>query len=100
MIAVARIKAQPAKVNDVRHALEQMVKDSESEDPNLEEYALYESSDEPGCFLIEQRISAVDDRLALREPERLMELGTALREKLDGPIEVAKYHLVTETVTS
>ncbi len=58
--------------------------------------ARHESDDEPGTFLVEQRVPAVSDLLDRQDPERLMELGTALREELRGPIEIAHYRLVTE----
>lgn len=96
MISMARIKAEPEFAMHVRQALEQMVKESETADPTLGAYALYESDDEPGTFLVEQRVPAVSDLLDRQDPERLMELGTALREELRGPIEIAHYRLVTE----
>ncbi len=94
----ARVEAQPEKVDRVRRALEDMVRDSRTEDPMLGEYVLYESDDEPGTFLIEQHVSSVDE--ALQDPDednqRLMELGTALREQLIRPIQVDKYRLIIE----
>jgi len=97
MIAMARLQAEPEFASHVRQALEEMVEASRTADPALQAYALYESEDEPGCFLIEQRVSAVEDNLRPRDPERLMQLGTALREELNAPIEIARYRLITES---
>ncbi len=91
---LARIEAQPTAIDDVRRALEEMVRESEHRDPNLGRYELYESDETPGEFLIEQHITIVDEEVGSLEDERLMQLGTALREKLSGPIEIASYRLV------
>lgn len=93
---MARLQAQPEDVNHVRQVLGEMVQSAKEEDPTLGEYVLYESEDTPGEFLIEQHISAVDAELGDRADERLMELGTALREEL-GPIQVSRYRLVTDS---
>jgi quinol monooxygenase YgiN len=94
MIArLARIEAQPQKIDEVREALTQMVRDSRRDDPELAGYALYEC-EKPGEFLIEQRIPE-DTGADVDAEERFMELGTALRE-MAGPVEIASYRLVTE----
>ncbi len=94
----ARLEAQPEKADRVRQALADMVRASKTEDPMLGEYVLYESEDDPGEFLIEQHVSSVDE--AMQDPDqdnqRLMELGTALREQLIRPIKISRYHLITE----
>lgn len=78
----ARIQAQPEKVDRVRRALEDMVRDSRTEDPMLGAYVLYESEENPCEFLIEQHVSSVEEEMddPDRDNQRLMELGTALRE--------------------
>lgn len=93
----ARFQAQPEDVMHVRQALEQMVHDARQEDPVLLEYVLYEFEDTPGEFLIEQHVSAVEEELKDLAEERLMELGTALREELNGPIYISHYRLVADS---
>ncbi|MCK9485970.1 MAG: antibiotic biosynthesis monooxygenase [Dehalococcoidia bacterium] len=92
----ARLQAQPEKVDRVRRALEDMVRSSRTEDPMLGEYVLYESDDDPGQFLIEQHVSTVEEALddPDRENQRLMELGTALREQLIRPITIDRYRMI------
>lgn len=94
----ARVEAQPEKVDRVRRALEDMVRDSRTADPTLGEYVLYESDDQPGIFLLEQHVSSVEEELhdPDRDNQRLMELGTALREQLIRPIEINRYRLIIE----
>ena len=94
----ARLEAQPEKKDRVRRALEDMVNASKTEDPMLGEYVLYESDEDPCEFLIEQHVSAVAEELddPDQDNQRLMELGTALREQLIRPITITRYRLITE----
>lgn len=91
---VAKLEPKPESRDHVRRAIEGMIRDARRLDPQLPRYELYESIDAPNTFLVQQVVSAVDDRLGDREAERLMELGTALSEELRRPIEIERLRLV------
>lgn len=91
---MAILHAKPEDVIHVKQALSEMVRAAAVHDPTLDKYAVYESVDTPGVFLIEQHLTAVEERLDSNAGVRLMEVGTALREQLSGPIQIAEYRLV------
>jgi hypothetical protein len=94
---LAILEAKPERRTHVRQALEQMVQDSAVLDPELREYALFESPERPNVFYIQQQIPAVDERLERMAEARLMETGTALREQLNGPIRIEHLRLLSST---
>lgn len=94
---LARLEAKPEHRTHVREALEQMVRDSTVHDPDLREYAVYESPEHQNVFFVQQEVPAVDQRLERMAAQRLMEMGTALREELNGPIRVEQLRLLAST---
>ena len=93
-LTLAVLEAKPEKRADVRRALQEMIEDAPEDDPGLRRYELFESSEDPDVFVIQHDVPVVDERLAHRSSERLMELGTALREQLRAPIRVEHLRLV------
>ena len=93
-LTIATLEATPEHALHVRQALEEMIAEASVEDPELMRYELYESEDESDTFVIQHEVDTVDERLHILAAERFMELGTALREELRGPIHVQHMRLV------
>jgi quinol monooxygenase YgiN len=93
-LTLAILEAGPEHAQHVKLALEEMIEEAAREDPELGRYELYESEDESNVFVIQQEVDVVEERLHILSTERLMELGTALREELRGPIRVQHMRLV------
>jgi hypothetical protein len=71
-----------------------MIEESPTEDPELRRYELYESPDDANVFVVQQDVSLVDERRHELVAERLMELGTALRDELNAPIRFEHLRLI------
>ncbi len=80
LLTMAVLEASQEHALHVRQALEEMIAEASKEDPGLLRYELYESEDLPDTFIVQRDVDAVDERLHSAVTERLMELGTALRE--------------------
>ena len=93
-LTIAFLEASPEHALHVRQALEEMIAESATTDPGLLRYELYESEDESNTFVLQRDVDAVEERLHAAGTERLMELGTALREELSSPIRIQRMRLV------
>ncbi|MEZ4503510.1 MAG: antibiotic biosynthesis monooxygenase [Dehalococcoidia bacterium] len=93
-MTIAILEAKPERRLHVRQALEEMVEESPLEDPELRRYELYESRDDQGVFVIQQDVPVIDELMRDRVAERMMEIGTALRDELRSPIRVSHMQLI------
>ena len=94
MIATtSHFRAQAGKEDEVRQALRELVTAAEELDPPSRFYTIHESLNEPGVFMVYDEQD--DDVEGTDEDEELLKLGTALREALMDPIEVARFRVLT-----
>jgi quinol monooxygenase YgiN len=92
--AIAKLHADPQKVQRVRETLEDMVDAAKHSDPELSAYSVHVAADDPSLFLVYEQYSSVEGREEDGQSKRLMELGTALRESLREPIHIERYEYV------
>ena len=94
MIATtSHFRAQAGKEDAVRKALRDLAAAAEDLDPPSRFYTIHESLDEPGVFMVYDEQDDADE--GTQEDEELLKLGTALREALVAPIEVARFRILT-----
>lgn len=91
---IATLESEPEHRQHVRQALEEMVAEASTEDPELRRYELYETPEQPDVFVVQLDTPTVEERMHELVQERLMELGTSLRDELHAPIKVEHLRLV------
>jgi hypothetical protein len=93
-LLIATLEARPERRQHVRQALEEMVAEASTEDPELRRYEVYEDPARPNVFVMQLDTPVVEERLHEFVEERWLELGTGLRDELEAPVEVLHLRLL------
>ena len=87
---IAKLQAQPGKEDQMKAELVKMVQAVSANEPEVVNYSLHQSDDDPTVFYVYEQYASAEAQQAHGQSEHMKALGTVMRDVAAGRPEIMR----------